>query len=82
MGAWHGRRFQLISYDAGGASGDNAATVVAAGKDYVFALKNDQPLKLRTARSKLETSRSSRAPRTCCPTSALVRTLRVRCRAA
>ncbi len=50
----HGRRFQLISYDAGGASGDNAATVVAAGKDYVFALKNDQPLKLRTARSKLE----------------------------
>ena len=46
----HGRRFQMITYDAGGASAENAAQVVAAGKDYLFALKEDQPLKLRTAR--------------------------------
>ena len=44
----HGSRFRLISYDAGAASGTNAAAVVAAGKDYLFALKQDQPLKLRT----------------------------------
>ena len=50
----HGHRFQLITYDAGAASADNAATVVAAGKDYLFALKQDQPLKLDTARRKLD----------------------------
>jgi hypothetical protein len=50
----HGGRFQLITYDAGAASGDNAAAVVSSGKDYLFALKNDQPLKLRTARWLLE----------------------------
>lgn len=46
----HGHLFQLITYDAGAASGGNATTVVAAGKDYLFALKLDQPKKLDAAR--------------------------------
>ncbi len=50
----HDSRFQLISYDAGAAASYNAATVVRAGKDYLFALKDDQPLKVRTARWLLE----------------------------
>lgn len=50
----HGARFSLITYDAGASSEDNAATVVAAGKHYLFALKADQPLKLQLAQAKLE----------------------------
>lgn len=45
----HGHLFRLITYDAGAASGKNAAVVVAAGKDYLFALKQDQPKKLEIA---------------------------------
>jgi len=45
----HGRLFRLITYDAGVASASNAAVVVDAGKDYLFALKRDQPKKLDAA---------------------------------
>jgi predicted transposase YbfD/YdcC len=52
--AAHGSRFRLITYDAGAASAANAAAVVAAKKDYLFALKQDQPLKHRTAQTLLD----------------------------
>ncbi|ABS25534.1 ISAs1-like element ISAnsp9 family transposase [Anaeromyxobacter sp. Fw109-5] len=37
----YGALFQVVTYDAGALSEANGAAVVAAGKDYVFALKND-----------------------------------------
>jgi hypothetical protein len=37
----YGSLFQVISYDAGGFSRANADAVVAAGKDYLFALKDE-----------------------------------------
>jgi hypothetical protein len=37
----HGSLFDLVSYDAGGFSRANADAVVAAGKDYLFALKDE-----------------------------------------
>jgi len=39
--ATYGDLFRLITYDAGGSSEVNGAAVVAAGKDYVFRLKNE-----------------------------------------
>ena len=39
--ASHGPLFDLVSYDAGGFSRANADAVVAAGKDYLFALKDE-----------------------------------------
>jgi hypothetical protein len=39
--AVHGDLFQVVSYDAGAASEANGRIVVEAGKDYVFALKNE-----------------------------------------
>ena len=39
--ATYGSLFDLISYDAGGFSRANADTVIAAGKDYLFALKDE-----------------------------------------
>jgi hypothetical protein len=39
--AVYGDLFRLITYDAGGSSEANGAAVVAAGKDYVFRLKNE-----------------------------------------
>ncbi|HWR98895.1 MAG TPA: ISAs1 family transposase [Candidatus Methanoperedens sp.] len=38
----HGPLFDVVSYDAGGFSRANADAVVAAGKDYLFALKDEQ----------------------------------------
>jgi hypothetical protein len=38
----YGGLFDLVSYDAGGFSRANADAVVAAGKDYLFALKDEQ----------------------------------------
>jgi hypothetical protein len=38
----YGELFEIVTYDAGALSEANAAAVVAAGKDYVFALKNEQ----------------------------------------
>ncbi len=49
----HGHLFRLVTYDAGASSGTNAAAVVAAGKDYLFALKLDQPKKLDAAQRAL-----------------------------
>jgi len=37
----HGTLFDLVTYDAGGFSRANADAVVAAGKDYLFALKDE-----------------------------------------
>lgn len=39
-----GRYFQLITYDAGGASEANAALVTECGKDYVFRLRDERRL--------------------------------------
>jgi hypothetical protein len=41
--------FQLVTYDAGGSSRANAAAVVEAGKDYLFALKDEQRVMYRLA---------------------------------
>ncbi len=51
-----GRHFQVITYDAGASSRDNAKQVVAAGKDFVFALKKDQPQMYGWARELLGSS--------------------------
>jgi hypothetical protein len=37
----HGSLFDVVSYDAGGFSRSNADAVIAAGKDYLFALKDE-----------------------------------------
>jgi hypothetical protein len=44
-----GALFQMVSYDAGAASESNGATVVAADKDYFFALKNEHQTMLKLA---------------------------------
>ncbi len=41
LAANYGELFDVISYDAGGFSRANADAVVAAGKDYLFALKDE-----------------------------------------
>jgi hypothetical protein len=45
----YGSLFDLVSYDAGGFSRANADTVVAAGKDYLFALKDEHRTMCRLA---------------------------------
>jgi hypothetical protein len=45
----YGPLFQLITYDAGGFSRKNADAVVEAGKDYLFALKDEQRVMWRLA---------------------------------
>lgn len=47
--ATYGRMFDVISYDAGGFSRANADAVVAAGKDYLFALKDEHRTMCRLA---------------------------------
>lgn len=44
-----GALFDLVSYDAGGFSRANADAVVAAGKDYLFALKDEHRTMCRLA---------------------------------
>ncbi len=45
----YGGLFDLVSYDAGGFSRANADAVVAAGKDYLFALKDEHRSMCRLA---------------------------------
>jgi hypothetical protein len=45
----YGGLFDLVSYDAGGFSRANADAVVAAGKDYLFALKDEHRTMCRLA---------------------------------
>jgi hypothetical protein len=45
----YGSLFDLVSYDAGGFSRANADAVVAAGKDYLFALKDEHRAMCRLA---------------------------------
>ena len=45
----YGGLFDVVSYDAGGFSRANADAVVAAGKDYLFALKDDHRTMFRLA---------------------------------
>ncbi len=45
----YGPLFDVVSYDAGGFSRANADAVVAAGKDYLFALKDEQRAMCRLA---------------------------------
>ena len=47
--ATYGSLFDLVSYDAGGFSRANADAVVAAGKDYLFALKDEHRTMCRLA---------------------------------
>jgi hypothetical protein len=53
--AVHGALFDLVSYDAGGFSRANADAVVAAGKHYLFALKDEQRAMCRLAGELLAT---------------------------
>lgn len=46
--------FDVITYDAGGFSRANADVVVNAGKDYLFALKNEQRIMCRLAMEMLD----------------------------
>ncbi len=45
----YGALFQMVTYDAGVTSEANGAAVVAAGKDYLFALKNEHRTMLKLA---------------------------------
>jgi hypothetical protein len=45
----HGALFDMVTYDAGGFSRANADAVVAAGKDYLFALKDEHRTMCRLA---------------------------------
>ncbi|HSW34376.1 MAG TPA: ISAs1 family transposase, partial [Steroidobacteraceae bacterium] len=45
----HGSLFDLVSYDAGGFSRANADAVIATGKEYLFALKDEQRAMCRLA---------------------------------
>jgi hypothetical protein len=53
------RSFEFITYDAGGTSRENAATVHAAEKAYVFAIKGNQPRVHLAAISRLGNQESS-----------------------
>ena len=48
--AKYGRLFQVVTYDAGGASEENARRVVEAGKDYVLRMKDERRVMLKTAK--------------------------------
>ena len=45
----YGSLFEVVSYDAGGFSRANADAVIAAGKDYLFALKDEHRTMCRLA---------------------------------
>jgi hypothetical protein len=45
----YGSLFQIVTYDAGALSEANGAAVVAAGKDYLFALKDEHRTMLKLA---------------------------------
>lgn len=45
----YGALFQMVTYDAGALSEANGAAVVAAGKDYLFTLKNEHRTMLKLA---------------------------------
>jgi len=47
--ATYGALFDVVSYDAGGFSRANADAVIAAGKDYLFALKDEHRTMCRLA---------------------------------
>lgn len=49
----HGPLFDVVSYDAGGFSRSNADAVIAAGKDYLFALKDESRAMCRLAQEML-----------------------------
>ena len=51
----YGGLFDLVSYDAGGFSRANADAVVATGKDYIFALKDEHRTMFRLAEELLAT---------------------------
>jgi predicted transposase YbfD/YdcC len=51
----YGGLFDVVSYDAGGFSRANADAVVAAGKEYLFALKDEQRTMFRLAAELLAT---------------------------
>jgi hypothetical protein len=50
----YGSLFQMVTYDAGALSEANGAAVVAAGKDYLFALKNEHRTMLKLASEHLD----------------------------
>ncbi len=50
----YGTMFQMVTYDAGALSEGNGAAVVAAGKDYLFALKNEHRTMLKLASEHLD----------------------------
>ncbi len=50
----YGALFQMVSYDAGALSEANASAVVAAGKDYLFALKNEHRTMFKLASELLD----------------------------
>jgi len=50
----YGTMFQMVTYDAGALSEANASAVVAAGKDYLFALKGEQRTMFKMATELLD----------------------------
>lgn len=50
----YGALFQMVSYDAGALSEANGAAVVQAGKDYLFALKNEHRTMFKLANELLD----------------------------
>jgi hypothetical protein len=50
----YGSLFQVVTYDAGALSEANASAVIAAGKDYLFALKNEHRTMFKLATELLE----------------------------
>lgn len=46
--------FQVVMYDAGADSKKNAETVVKAGKDYIFRVKDERRIRIQTMKSLLE----------------------------
>jgi predicted transposase YbfD/YdcC len=51
----YGKSFEIVTHDAGACSRKNAKVVHAAGKAYLFALKDNQPNLVAVARSRLST---------------------------
>ncbi|HEY3448453.1 MAG TPA: transposase family protein, partial [Myxococcales bacterium] len=50
----YGRLFRVVSYDAGALSQENAQHVVASGKEYLLALKNEQRTMVKLAEEMLD----------------------------
>ena len=50
----YGTLFDVVTYDAGALSEANASAVMAAGKDYVFALKNEHRIMFKMATELLD----------------------------